>query len=290
MRSVSELDRAAPRPAPVADSEALPAARESLRARLATIFAVDRTFPLLAIVLFFVLWEVACRVFKVPVFILPKPSEFLSVLVTKWPAILPNAIQTLYTTIVGFFLGVAVGAAIGACIGLSRFVYRVTYPLLIGFYSVPKIAVVPILVIWFGIGTIPAILTAAIMCLFPVVVNVATGLATTEPELEDVLRALGASKLDILRRVGLPRSMPYFFASLKIAVSLAFVGTVVAETVAANIGIGSMMILASSTFDVPLVFAGVFLLAVLGVAMYAIFALIERRVTFWARRNADVAV
>ena len=164
-----------------------------------------------------------------------------------------------------------------------------TYPLLIGFYSVPKIAVVPILVIWFGIGTVPAILTAAIMCLFPVVVNVATGLATTEPELEDVLRALGASKFDILRRVGLPRSMPYFFASLKIAISLAFVGTVVAETVAANIGIGSMMILASSTFDVPLVFAGVFLLAVLGVAMYAIFAAIEGYVTFWARRNADIA-
>ena len=117
-----------------------------------------------------------------------------------------------------------------------------TYPLLIGFYSVPKIAVVPILVIWFGIGTVPAVLTAAIMCLFPVVVNVATGLATTEPELEDVLRSLGASKLDILLRVGLPRSMPYFFASLKIAISLAFVGTVVAETVAANIGIGSMMV------------------------------------------------
>src|SRR5579862_6696515 len=213
MRSVSELDRAAPRPAPVADSEAFPAARESLRARLATIFAVDRTFPLLAIVLFFVLWEVACRVFKVPVFILPKPSEFLSVLVTKWPAILPNAIQTLYTTIVGFFLGVAVGAAIGACIGLSRFVYRVTYPLLIGFNSVPKVAVVPILVIWFGIGTIPAIITAFLISFFPILVNVAVGIATVEPELQDVLRALGASRWQVIKKVGLPRSMPYFFAS-----------------------------------------------------------------------------
>jgi len=288
MRSVHELGAAPDAIAP-SDRAPSPRLRDTLAMRLRELFAVDRTFPLLAIILFFVLWEIACRVFKVPVFILPKPSEFLGVLIEKWPAILPNAIQTLYTTIVGFALGVLVGAAIGACIGLSRFVYRVTYPLLIGFYSVPKIAVVPILVIWFGIGTIPAILTAAIMCLFPVVVNVATGLATTEPELEDVLRSLGASKLDILRRVGLPRSMPYFFASLKIAVSLAFVGTVVAETVAANIGIGSMMILASSTFDVPLVFAGVFLLAVLGVAMYAVFALIERRVTFWARRNTDVA-
>ncbi|HET7805096.1 MAG TPA: ABC transporter permease, partial [Pseudolabrys sp.] len=137
----------------------------------------ERVFPLLAIVAFFILWEIACTVFQVPVFILPKPSEFLGDLIRRWPAILPNAVQTLYTTIVGFALGVAVGAAIGACIGLSRFVYRMTYPLLIGFYSVPKIAVVPILVIWFGIGTVPAILTAAIMCLFPVVVNVATGLA-----------------------------------------------------------------------------------------------------------------
>ena len=290
MRSVHELgvaaDTAVTQPAPSRRRRL----RERIGKRLRELAAPYHVFPLLAIILFFVVWEIVCRVFSVPVFILPKPSEFLGVLITKWPAILPNAVQTLYTTIVGFALGVLVGAAIGACIGLSRFVYRVTYPLLIGFYSVPKIAVVPILVIWFGIGTIPAILTAAIMCLFPVVVNVATGLATTEPELEDVLRSLGASKLDILRRVGLPRSMPYFFASLKIAVSLAFVGTVVAETVAANIGIGSMMILASSTFDVPLVFAGVFLLAVLGVAMYAVFALIERRVTFWARRNADVAV
>ena len=263
--------------------------KDAIGLRFTELPIVERTFPLLAIVAFFLVWEAACRVFDVPVFILPKPSEFLAVLFARWRAIMPNAIQTLYTTIVGFGLGVLVGAAIGACIGLSRFVYRVTYPLLIGFYSVPKIAVVPILVIWFGIGTVPAILTAAIMCLFPVVVNVATGLATTEPELEDVLRALGASKLDILRRVGLPRSMPYFFASLKIAVSLAFVGTVVAETVAANIGIGSMMILAGSTFDVPLVFAGVFLLAVLGVAMYAVFAFIEGKVTFWARRNADIA-
>ena len=103
----------------------------------------ERTFPLLAIVLFFVLWEVACIVFQIPVFILPKPSEFLGVLIRRWPAILPNAVQTLYTTVVGFALGVAVGGAIGACIGLSRFVYRMTYPLLIGFYSVRRLPSFP---------------------------------------------------------------------------------------------------------------------------------------------------
>ena len=247
----------------------------------------ERVFPLLAIIAFFILWEIACTVFQVPVFILPKPSEFLGDLIKRWPAILPNAVQTLYTTVVGFALGVAVGAAIGACIGLSRFVYRVTYPLLIGFYSVPKIAVVPILVIWFGIGTVPAILTAAIMCLFPVVVNVATGLATTEPELEDVLRALGANRMDVLIKVGLPRSMPYFFASLKVAITLAFVGSVVSETIAANEGIGYLMMSAGSQMRMPLVFAGLTVISVMAMAMYAVFAFLERRMTGWATRGMD---
>ncbi len=150
----------------------------------------------------------------------------------------------------------SLGVALGVLVGSSRLAYDVAYPLLIGFSIIPKVAVVPIFVLWFGAGTVPAILTAMIMSLFPIVVNVATGLATTEPELEDVMRALRASKLDILCNVGLPRTMPYFFASLKVAVTLAFVGTVIAETVASNRGIGNLMMIASSSFDVPLVFAG----------------------------------
>ena len=139
-------------------------------------------------------------------------------------------------------------------------------------------------------GTIPAVLTAMILCVFPIVVNVATGLATTEPELEDVMRALKASKLDILTNVGLPRTMPYFFASLKVAVTQAFVGTVIAETVASNRGIGNLMMIASSSFDVPLVFAGLLILAVLGVALYVIFSFIEVRVTGWALRKDEFAM
>jgi len=122
------------------------------------------------------------------------------------------------------------------------------------------------------------------------IVNVATGLATTEPELEDVMKALRASKLEILWNVGLPRTMPYFFASLKVAVTLAFVGTVISETVASNRGIGNVMMIASSSFDVPLVFAGLTILAALGVALYVIFSFIEGRVTGWALRKDEFAV
>jgi NitT/TauT family transport system permease protein len=239
---------------------------------------------------FFVVWELACIAFGIKDIVLPRPSQIVVTLIQRMPAIWPHALQTLYTTLVGFALGILVGVVLGALVGSSKLAYDVAYPLLIGFSSIPKVAVVPIFVLWFGAGTIPAVLTAMILCVFPIVVNVATGLATTEPELEDVMRALKATRLEILTNVGLPRTMPYFFASLKVAVTQAFVGTVIAETVASNRGIGNLMMIASSSFDVPLVFAGLLILAALGVALYVIFSFIEVRVTGWARRNDEFAM
>ena len=242
------------------------------------------------IVLFFVIWEVACIVFGVKEIILPRPTVIMAAMIEYFPGIRPHLIQTLYTTMVGFGLGVIIGVALGLLIGTSKVAYDTAYPLLVGFSSIPTVAVVPIFVLWFGAGTTPAILTSMVICVFPIVVNVATGLATTEPELEDVLKALGASKWDVLWNVSLPRAMPYFFASLKVAITLAFVGTVLSETVASNRGIGNLMMIASSNFNVPLVFAGLFLLAFLGVGLYVIFSLIERRVAGWAMRKTDLAV
>jgi NitT/TauT family transport system permease protein len=239
---------------------------------------------------FFVFWELACLAFGIKDIVLPRPTQIIYTLIVRMPAIWPHAVQTLYTTLLGFGFGIVFGVAIGALIGSSRLAYDVAYPLLIGFSSIPKVAIVPILVLWFGAGTVPAVITALTLCLFPIVVNVATGLATTEPELEDVMRAMKASKLDILFNVGLPRTMPYFFASLKVAVTQAFVGTVIAETVASNRGIGNLMMIASSSFDVPLVFAGLIILAALGVGLYVIFSFIEVRVTGWARRNDEFAM
>jgi len=246
-----------------------------------------RVLSALCILSFFVLWEVICLIFDVSNIILPRPSEILTTLVQRFPAIWPHALQTLLTTLVGFGLGILAGFLLGMVIGSSRLAYDTAYPLLVGFSSIPKVAVVPIFVLWFGSGTVPAVLTAMIMCVFPIVVNVATGLAATEPELRDVMRTLRATKFDILWNVGLPRTMPYFFASLKVAATLAFVGSVIAETVASNRGIGNLMMIASSSFDVPLVFAGLFILAALGIALYIIFSAIEVRVTGWAVRRDD---
>jgi NitT/TauT family transport system permease protein len=240
------------------------------------------------VVLFFAAWEVFCLASGMSDLILPRPSQVFQTLWERMPILWPHIVQTVSTTMIGFALGVLLGVALGALIGSSRVAYDTAYPLLIGFSSIPKVAVVPIFVLWFGSGTVPAVLTSLAICFFPIVVNIATGLATTEPEMEDVLKALGANKFDILWNVGLPRTMPFFFASLKVAVTYAFVGTVLAETVASNRGIGNVMMSASSNFNTPMVFAGLFILAGLGVVLYAAFSLIEMRVTGWANRKNDL--
>ena len=233
----------------------------------------------------FVFWELVCLVFNISDLILPRPTQIISTFIEYAPAIKPHAYQTLYTTMTGFVFGVVIGLALGVIIGSSKLAYDTAYPLLVGISSIPKVAVVPIFVLWFGAGTVPAILTSMIICIFPIVVNVSTGIATVEPELEDVMRSLKASKWEILWNVGLPRSMPYFFASLKVAVTLSFVGSVIAETVASNRGVGNMMLIASSSFNVPLVFAGLMVLSVMGVTLYVVFSLIEKRVAGWATRK-----
>jgi NitT/TauT family transport system permease protein len=233
----------------------------------------------------FVFWELFCLVSGISDLILPRPTQIVSTFFEYAPAIKPHAFQTIYTTMTGFAFGVAIGLSLGVLIGSSKLAYDTAYPLLVGISSIPKVAVVPIFVLWFGAGTVPAILTSMIICIFPIVVNVSTGIATVEPELEDVMRSLKASRWEILWNVGLPRSMPYFFASLKVAVTLSFVGSVIAETVASNKGVGNMMLIASSSFNVPLVFAGLMVLSVLGVSLYVIFSMIERRVAGWAMRK-----
>ncbi|MFW5681136.1 MAG: ABC transporter permease [Pseudomonadota bacterium] len=246
---------------------------------------LERLAPWLFTLGLFLVWEVSCHLFEVPHFVLPPPSLIFHDMWVFRTAIWNNSLVTLWTTLVGFAMAVGFGLVLGIAVGWSRTIYAAFYPVMVGFNAIPKVAVVPILVLWFGIGEIPAILTAFLISFFPIVVNVATGLATMEPEMEDVLRALGAKKLDIMLKVGIPRSLPYFFGSLKVAITLAFVGAVVSETVAANRGVGHMLLTAQANFEVPLVFGGLIALAVLGIGMYAIFAVLERRMTGWAFRS-----
>jgi NitT/TauT family transport system permease protein len=250
--------------------------------------ALRIAMPWLVIAVLLVIWEVACIVFDLPEILLPRPTKVFEVFIARFDILLLFCWQTLWTSLIGFLIAIAGGLLLGLAIGASPFVYSGLYPLLIAFNAVPKVALVPILMIWVGVGALPAVVTAFVISFFPIVVNVATGLATIEPEMRDVLRSLGATHLEILTKVGIPRAMPYLFASLKVAITLAFIGSVISETVGGNRGIGFLMLSAGARNDAPTTFAGLFAIAIMGVLMYAVCALVEKRMTRWAFRGEIV--
>jgi NitT/TauT family transport system permease protein len=245
----------------------------------------ERYAPLVVLAISLLLWQLIVVAFRVPDFIFPSPWQIAREMVQFHEPLLKAAWQTFWVTMVGFGLSIVVGVLLGFLIGSSRIAYAAFYPLMVGFNAVPKAAIVPILVVWMGIGIGPGILTAFLISFFPITVNIATGLATLEPELEDVLRVLGAKRWDVLTKVGLPRCLPYFYGSLKIAITLAFVGTVLAEMTAGDSGIGSLMQTAGSQQRLPLAFAGLVLISAMAMAMYEFFSYVERHTTAWAHRG-----
>ncbi len=249
----------------------------------------ERASPWIVTVVLLILWEAAVHVFNVSRIELPSATESFYAIYEFRVALWQNALTTLIATVIGFGIAVVFGVAMGIAIGLWRPVYAALYPLMVAFNSIPKVAIVPILMLWFGIGLATSTLTAFILCFFPIVVNMAVALATIEPELKDVLRALGAHERDIVLKVGIPRSLPYLFAALKIAITLAFVGAVIAETVAGGNGIGHLILVASSNFNTPLMFAGLIVIAAMAIGMYAIFAVMDKRFTGWATRDLTYA-
>lgn len=241
--------------------------------------------PWLLLAAILLLWQAICTLFDVSEFIFPSPVAIGEALVEYAGPIAGHAWRTFWVTMAGFGIAIAVGVGLGVAIGSSPFLYAAAYPLMTAFNALPKAAFVPVLVVWFGIGVGPAMLTAFLISFFPIMVNIATGLATLEPEMEDVLRVLGAKRFDVLCKVGLPRAMPYFFASLKVAITLAFVGSTVSEMNASNEGIGYLLVSAGSSMKMPLAFAGLVVVGAMAMAMYELFAIIEKRTTGWAHRN-----
>ena len=247
----------------------------------------ERWAPVVTALALLILWQLVCSLFKIADFIFPSPITIVQAMIEFAGPIGEAAWKTFWVTMMGFAIAIVVGVLLGFLVGSSRLAYAAVYPLLVGFNAVPKAAIVPILIVWFGIGIGPGILTAFLISFFPITVNIATGLATLEPELEDVLRVLGAKRWDVLIKVGLPRSMPYFYGSLKIAITLAFVGTVLAEMTAGDSGIGYLMQTAGSQQRMPLAFAGLVVIGMMAMLMYELFSLIEKRTTGWAHRGTQ---
>ncbi len=239
--------------------------------------------PFIATILLFVVWELLVIIFKIPKFNLPAPTDIIQATVNFAPQLTINAMRTLGTTMVGFFIALIVGVVLGFLIGYSRIAYLTMYPLLIAFNTIPKAAVVPLLAVWFGANAIPATITAFLLAFFPIAVNVALGLDTVEPEMKEVLSSLGASKIEVFQKVGWPHTLPYVFASLKVAVSLSFIGAVISESVASNAGLGYLIVQATADFNVSLAFSALLILAAMGVILYGFFVFLEKKVIYWAR-------
>ena len=247
----------------------------------------ERWSPLVLLLVMVALWQGVCVLFAIPEFIFPSPTQIAQAMGEFSGPIAEAAWKTFWVTMVGFGISIVVGVLLGFLVGSSRLAYAAVYPLLVAFNAVPKAAIVPILIVWFGIGVGPGILTAFLISFFPITVNMATGLATLEPELEDVLRVLGAKRMDVLMKVGLPRSMPFFYGSLKISITLAFVGTVLAEMTAGDSGIGYLMQSAGSQQRLALAFAGLVVIGAMAMLMYELFSAVEKHTTAWAHRGSQ---
>jgi NitT/TauT family transport system permease protein len=248
---------------------------------------IERWSPLVLLLVLVALWQGVCVLFAIPEFIFPAPTQIAQAMGEFSGPIAEAAWKTFWVTMVGFGISIVVGVLLGFLVGSSRLAYAAVYPLLVAFNAVPKAAIVPILIVWFGIGVGPGILTAFLISFFPITVNMATGLATLEPELEDVLRVLGAKRIDVLMKVGLPRSMPFFYGSLKISITLAFVGTVLAEMTAGDSGIGYLMQSAGSQQRLALAFAGLVVIGAMAMIMYELFSAVEKHTTAWAHRGSQ---
>jgi NitT/TauT family transport system permease protein len=245
--------------------------------------------PLILIVAIFVLWDLVIRIFKIPPYLIPAPWDVAKMLVAEWPRLWRESLFTGYATLGGFGLSILFGIPIAMLIAYSRLVESYVYPLLVFSQSVPKIAIAPLFVVWFGFGIFPKVISAFLLGFFPIVVATVMGFKSMETEMIDLARSMRASRLQMFLKFSLPQALPSIFSGLKVSATLAVVGAVVGEFVGSNSGIGYVLQIANGNFDLPLMFAALFVLSMMGVILFAIVDLAEKIMIPWHQsRRADV--
>jgi NitT/TauT family transport system permease protein len=275
-----------------AGTRAVPRARRvALPARLARRVA-RLALTLAGLILLFVLWEGAVLWFKVPAYILPPPLQVATALWSGLDVPLDSRIgfyvpmaSTMANAGWGFLIGAVLGILLGSLMAEFKPVETVLMPYAFALQTLPKVAIAPLIVIWCGFGDGSKITMAALLAFFPMMVNTFTGIRTTEPERIDLMRALSASRLETYWVVKLPSAAPYIFAGLDMAVVYALLGTLVAEFLGAQRGIGVTITQAQAVTDVAGVFAALILLGLLGIALHLSIRAVERRVVHWAERK-----
>ena len=249
-----------------------------------------RPFVLILVVL--ALWDLVIRIFGIQPYLIPAPEKVVQALIHEWPRLWRESLITTYATLGGFAASIIFGIPIALLIAYSRTVESYVYPLLVFSQSIPKVAIAPLFVVWFGFGTLPKIIVAFLLAFFPIVVSTVMGFKSVDPDMIDLAKSMKASRLKTFVKISLPHALPSIFSGLKVSVTLAVVGAVVGEFVGSNSGIGYLLQIANGNFDLPLMFAGLVLLSAIGVILFSLVDLVERLMIPWhaSQRNDFTAV
>jgi NitT/TauT family transport system permease protein len=237
--------------------------------------------PAIALLGLFAAWEVAVRALGVPHHLLPAPSRIAAEIAANAGDLAFHAWATLRVLLAGFALSVLVGVPLAMAVSFSPFFRRTLYPVIVFSQLIPKIAVAPLFIIWFGFGALPKVLIAFLVSFFPVVIDSIVGFTSIRPETIRVARSMGASPLDLFLKVRLPAALPNIFAGLKMAMAAAAVGAIVGEFVASSEGLGYLLQVANGEIKTPLAFACLILLSLMGIVLYFAIESVERVAIRW---------
>ena len=231
-----------------------------------------------------VVWQLACNFFKIQSYSLPSPLSILGQLISQQSLLAKAALVTGEEVVIGFILSAVTGIALALVISRFTAFGRALYPIIVLFQTVPKIAMAPLFILWFGFNMFPKIVLIVVIAFFPVALNMLAGLESTDENLIALFRSVGATRTEILRRVQLPHSMPALMAGLKVAITLSVIGAIVGEFAGASAGLGYVIQFASTQLETPLVFAALVEVSIVGVVFYYLIEFFEHRFIFWVSR------
>jgi ABC-type nitrate/sulfonate/bicarbonate transport system permease component len=245
----------------------------------------DFVAPMVTLAALFALWEWLCIFLKVPVFVLPKPSDIVAqILKDRW--LLWEHFQfTLKNVMFGFLLAFVVAMILGFLVSHVRLINRAIYPLLVASQTIPVIAVAPVFIIWFGYGILPKVITTALICFFPLTVNTITGFTSVDPEMKTLFRAYNAGWFQTFAKLTLPGALPFVMSGLKISATLSVIGGVIGEWIGSDMGLGYLIIQAGAQIQTARLFGAITVLAFMGILLFLAASLIERLVTPWRARS-----
>jgi len=237
--------------------------------------------PFVGILVFLAVWEAGVALYKMPAYLLPAPSVIFETFVREFPRLAYHGWVTAYEMLLGYAMAVAVAVPLAIAITSSQRFDSFVMPTLLFFQVVPKVAIAPLFLVWFGVGALPKILVAFLISFFPIVIDAAVGLRSMSGEMTDLARSMGASRMQVFARFRLPTSLPYLFSGLKVAATLAVAGAVVGEFVGADKGLGYLLLVTNSNMETALMFATIVALTIIGLAFFYAVELLEAFLIPW---------